>query len=198
MGDAATAATAAPALLNALLSAGLLATARLKPPFSQADMAAARRGRQQLVGTLQGKPIGWVDASATAQRPRSRAANARDAARLMRGARPKAPAVVVSEAAAALPACIRAHASGATLAVHAKPGARLAALVAVGAVAEVAIDAPAREGEANDALAAFLAAALGLKKRDVALVSGGKSRDKVFHVQLPPAELAVRLLSALQ
>ncbi len=89
-------------------------------------------------------------------------------------------------------------AGGATLSVHAKPGSRLAALVAVGDVAEVAVDAPAREGEANAALAAFLAELLLLKKRDVALQSGGKSRDKVFRVELEPAELAARLHGALQ
>jgi hypothetical protein len=86
---------------------------------------------------------------------------------------------------------------GSTLAVHAKPGCRVAAVVEVVWCADalqVSIDAPAREGEANEALAAFLAAHLGLKKRDVVLQTGSKSRDKVFRVELPPAELAARLL----
>ncbi len=97
-----------------------------------------------------------------------------------------------------LPACVRAVGDcKCTLAIHAKPGSRLAAVVAVSDVVELAIDAPAREGEANAALAAFLADALGVKKRDVTLQSGGKSREKVFCVQLPAAEAASRLRAAV-
>ena len=100
---------------------------------------------------------------------------------------------------AALPPCVRASADGgATLSVHAKPGSKLAAIVAVADVLEVAIDAPAREGEANAALAEFIAETLRVKKRQVTLRSGGKSRDKVFHIaELEPAELAARLRAAL-
>ena len=63
---------------------------------------------------------------------------------------------------------------------------------------EVAFDAPAREGEANEALAAFLADTLQVKKRQVTLRSGGKSRDKVFHTELEPAEVVARLRAAVQ
>lgn len=99
----------------------------------------------------------------------------------------------------ALPSCVRAVDGGATLAVHAKPGSKRAAVVAVADVVEVSIDAPAREGEANAALAEFLADTLRVKRRQVTLRSGGKSRDKVFLVtELEPAELAARLQAALQ
>ena len=100
---------------------------------------------------------------------------------------------------AALPPCVRASADGgATLSVHAKPGSKLAAIVAVADVLEVAIDAPAREGEANAALSDFLAETLKVKKRQVTLRSGGKSREKVFHVaELDAAAVADRLRDAL-
>ena len=103
------------------------------------------------------------------------------------------------QAALPLPACVRASADGgATLAVHAKPGSKRAAVVAVADVVEVAIDAPAREGEANAALADFLADTLQVKRRQVVLCSGGKCRDKVFRIaELDPAELASRLRAAL-
>ena len=98
-----------------------------------------------------------------------------------------------------LPACVRASADGGvTLAVHAKPGSKRAAVVAVADVLEVAIDAPAREGEANAALADFIAEVLHVKRRQVTLCSGGKSRDKVFRIaELDPGELAARLRAAL-
>ena len=116
----------------------------------------------------------------------------------MRGA--KAALDSQKQAAPPLPACVRASADGgATLAVHAKPGSKRAAVVALADVVEVAIDAPAREGEANAALADFLADTLQVKRRQVSLCSGGKSRDKIFHVaELDPAELASRLRAALQ
>jgi len=113
----------------------------------------------------------------------------------MRGAKAAIPAAA---ALPSLPPCVRASADGgATLAVHAKPGSKRAAVVAVAAALEVAIDAPAREGEANEALIEFLAEQLKVKKRHITLRSGGKSREKVFNVQLAPAELAARLLGAL-
>jgi uncharacterized protein (TIGR00251 family) len=42
----------------------------------------------------------------------------------------------------------------------------------------VRLAAPPVDGAANDALVAFLAAALGLPRRQVTIVSGEKSRDK--------------------
>ena len=98
----------------------------------------------------------------------------------------------------AQPLSVRASGDGGcTISVHAKPGSRKGRVVAVTDDAvELAIDAPAREGEANEAGGELLAEALGVKRRDVTIVSGHKSRDKVFAVAtLGPAE-AARLLRA--
>lgn len=58
----------------------------------------------------------------------------------------------------------------------------------------VKIAAPALEGRANDELVEFLAEALGVSRRDVTLVSGEKSRDKVVAVVgLDEAEAIRRL-----
>lgn len=103
-------------------------------------------------------------------------------------------------AAPPLPACVRpAPGGGSTLAVRAKPGARCAGLCGVDAAGalEVAVDAPAREGEANDALTLLLADALGLKRRDLALTAGARGRDKVFAVELLPDALGERVRAAL-
>ncbi len=48
---------------------------------------------------------------------------------------------------------------------------------------DVTIDAPAREGEANAAIVEYVAGVLGLKKRDVSLAVGSKSREKVLMVE---------------
>jgi uncharacterized protein YggU (UPF0235/DUF167 family) len=48
---------------------------------------------------------------------------------------------------------------------------------------DVAVDAKPVDGEANAAIAEYVAELLGLKRRDVTLVAGGKSRDKVLAVE---------------
>lgn len=51
------------------------------------------------------------------------------------------------------------------------------------------------DGAANDALIAFMADALGCSRRDIEIVSGGKSRDKRLRVTgLTPDELDRRVL----
>jgi uncharacterized protein (TIGR00251 family) len=44
------------------------------------------------------------------------------------------------------------------------------------------IAAPAIEGRANEALVEFLAEKLGVPQRNIALVSGAKSRDKLVEI----------------
>jgi uncharacterized protein (TIGR00251 family) len=62
---------------------------------------------------------------------------------------------------------------------------------------EVAIDAKPVDGEANTAIVEYVAEVLGLKKRDVTLVSGAKSRHKVLAVEGLDAQAALqRLLQA--
>jgi uncharacterized protein YggU (UPF0235/DUF167 family) len=58
---------------------------------------------------------------------------------------------------------------------------------------EVWVTAPAVEGRANAALLAALAARLGLRPREVTLLRGDRSRQKLVELPLTPAELRGRL-----
>eukprot|EP00271_Cylindrocystis_brebissonii_P002146 TRINITY_DN1251_c0_g1_i1.p1 TRINITY_DN1251_c0_g1~~TRINITY_DN1251_c0_g1_i1.p1 ORF type:complete len:206 (-),score=23.90 TRINITY_DN1251_c0_g1_i1:332-949(-) len=80
--------------------------------------------------------------------------------------------------------CLRTGGDGSvSIAIHAKPGAKQAAITDLGSRVGVAIDAPAREGEANSALLELMAQVLGVRKRQVSLGLGGKSREKVVLVE---------------
>ncbi|XP_042025049.1 UPF0235 protein C15orf40 homolog [Salvia splendens] len=87
--------------------------------------------------------------------------------------------------AAEYPACLRCiPPSSVAISVHAKPGSRLATITdmndnAVG----VQIDAPAKDGEANAALLDYISSVIGVKKRQVSIGSGSKSRDKIVIVE---------------
>ncbi|KAJ0972767.1 hypothetical protein J5N97_020726 [Dioscorea zingiberensis] len=95
--------------------------------------------------------------------------------------------------AAEFPACLRAVPPfTVAIAVHAKPGSKVATITDVGDEAVgVQIDAPARDGEANAALLEFMSSLghsspmqiLGVKKRQVSIGSGSKSREKVVLVE---------------
>jgi len=66
-----------------------------------------------------------------------------------------------------------------------------------GEAIKIKVAAPALEGRANEALLEFLADVLGVPKREVQLVSGEKSRDKVIEVEgLDAAEAEGRLLGS--
>jgi uncharacterized protein (TIGR00251 family) len=73
------------------------------------------------------------------------------------------------------------HAEGCVLAVRAQPGARRNAVIGEknGAL-RVAVTAPPDRDRANKAIEEVLADALGLRKSQVALLSGPTSRDKRF------------------
>jgi uncharacterized protein (TIGR00251 family) len=80
---------------------------------------------------------------------------------------------------------LRAVASGVTLAVRARPGAKKTAIngiygEGITAQLKIAVQAPPLEGRANEALIAFLAQTFGLPKSSVKLISGDLSRNKVF------------------
>ncbi|EXB42068.1 hypothetical protein L484_006415 [Morus notabilis] len=83
------------------------------------------------------------------------------------------------------PSCIRAVSpSSVAITVHAKPGSKIASVTdfsdnALG----VQIDAPPKDGEANAALIDYLSSVLGVKRRQVSIGSGSKSRDKVVIVE---------------
>ncbi|KAF0908428.1 hypothetical protein E2562_025402 [Oryza meyeriana var. granulata] len=96
------------------------------------------------------------------------------------------PAAAPSAAAAGgFPACLRLMPpSTVAISIHAKPGSKLATITEIGDEAVgVQIDAPARDGEANAALVDFISSVLGVKKRDVSIGSGSKSREKIVLVQ---------------
>ena len=79
--------------------------------------------------------------------------------------------------------------------VRAKPRARKSAVVGVqeGALV-VQLAAPPVDGAANEELIATLARALGIPKRDVAIVRGDSARHKLVEVRGPSErELRVRL-----
>ena len=80
------------------------------------------------------------------------------------------------------------------LAVHAQPGAKRSELAGLhGDALKIRIAAPPLDDRANEALIAFLAGTLGVSKRNVALESGQKSREKRFRIMgVPPG--AERLL----
>ena len=72
-------------------------------------------------------------------------------------------------------------------AVRVKPGVRREAVGGMwgtGALV-VAVAAPAVEGKANEAVRKALAGAFGIRRQDVVIVSGERSRDKI--VELPDA-----------
>ncbi|TYJ38077.1 hypothetical protein E1A91_A05G418200v1 [Gossypium mustelinum] len=74
--------------------------------------------------------------------------------------------------------------SSVAITIHAKPGAKSSSITdfsddSVG----VQIDAPAKDGEANAALLDYISSVLGLKRRQVSIGSGSKSRDKVVVVE---------------
>lgn len=82
-----------------------------------------------------------------------------------------------------------------SLFVHAQPGARRTEVAGLhGGALKVRIAAPALEDRANDALVEFVAGRLGLARREVSLVAGGKSREK--RLRLPAGADPSILLAA--
>ncbi|KAJ6662832.1 hypothetical protein lerEdw1_011036 [Lerista edwardsae] len=88
---------------------------------------------------------------------------------------------------AALPSPVTTDKNGCvTISIHAKPGSKLNAItdLTVEAVG-VAIAAPPSEGEANAELCRFLSKVLEVKKSEVVLEKGGKSREKIVKILAP-------------
>nr|XP_020031178.1 UPF0235 protein C15orf40 homolog isoform X2 [Castor canadensis] len=83
-----------------------------------------------------------------------------------------------------------------TIAIHAKPGSRQNAVTDLTTDAvSVAIAAPPSEGEANAELCRYLCKVLGLRKSDVVLDKGGKSREKMVKLlaSTTPEEILEKL-----
>jgi uncharacterized protein (TIGR00251 family) len=86
----------------------------------------------------------------------------------------------------------------ATLAVHIVPNAKANQVMgAHGTAIKIKLRAPAVEGKANAALRSFLAEPLKIPERNVALVSGQKSRNKLIRIDGLGEEDARRWLLAL-
>lgn len=85
--------------------------------------------------------------------------------------------------------------SKAVLEVHVQPGAKSDEIVGLReGVLHIRVKAPPRKGQANRALIALLAGALGLSKSDLMITRGYTSRNKALDVQgLSPEELKERL-----
>ena len=98
---------------------------------------------------------------------------------------------------------LSAAADGVRVAIRLTPrgrGDRVEGLVrgADGAAAvQVSVSAPPAEGRANDALLRVLAKEWGVTRRDFAIVSGFKSRNKIVHVAGDPEALLTKLTAAL-
>ncbi|KAB1223475.1 hypothetical protein CJ030_MR2G012472 [Morella rubra] len=84
-----------------------------------------------------------------------------------------------------VPSCIRfIPPSSVAITIHAKPGSKSSSITDVDDEAVgVQIDAPAKDGEANAALLDFISSVLGVKRRQVSIGSGSKSRDKIVIVE---------------
>ncbi|XP_028798268.1 UPF0235 protein C15orf40 homolog [Neltuma alba] len=83
------------------------------------------------------------------------------------------------------PSCIRSMTpSSVAITIHAKPGSKTASVTDISDEAVgVQIDAPARDGEANAALLDYMSSVLGVKRRQVSIGTGSKSRDKTVIVE---------------
>jgi uncharacterized protein len=91
------------------------------------------------------------------------------------------------------------HAEGVILPVRAQPGARKNAILGEqnGAL-KLAVTAPADQGKANKALVELLAEILSLKRSQIELLKGEKSREKRFLIRgLNLADLKERLATLI-
>ena len=78
--------------------------------------------------------------------------------------------------------------------IRVRPGATTTRVGgAYGTALVVKVAARAVEGKATEAALAAVAAALGVRRRDVRLVSGATSRDKVIEVDGDVAQLTCRI-----
>ena len=92
------------------------------------------------------------------------------------------------------------HAEGCVLPVRAQPGAKRNGVQGEqnGAL-KVSVTAPPEDGRANAALVAVLREALGVKRSQVALLSGQTSREKKFLIRgIKKAELEHLLVALVE
>jgi uncharacterized protein (TIGR00251 family) len=90
------------------------------------------------------------------------------------------------------------HKEGSILPVRAQPGARKSAVIGEHAGAlKVAVTALPEDGRANKALIETLAAALGIKRSQIELLSGPTSREKRFLIRGVQASTLVAALGRI-
>jgi uncharacterized protein (TIGR00251 family) len=91
------------------------------------------------------------------------------------------------------------HAEGIILPVRAQPKARRPGVQGEQAGAlKLGVSAPPEDGKANQALIELLSETLGIRRAQIALLSGATSRDKKFLLRgLSRAELETRLTELL-
>ncbi|MEG9433164.1 DUF167 domain-containing protein [Terriglobus sp. ADX1] len=87
---------------------------------------------------------------------------------------------------------------GVSFAVRVQPGASREGVIGLyGDAIKIALNAPAVDGKANEALIRYLATALKVPKASIAIASGLTSRSKVIHVLgITNEEAAARLSPA--
>jgi uncharacterized protein YggU (UPF0235/DUF167 family) len=90
-----------------------------------------------------------------------------------------------------------------TFAVRVRPGAARTKVGGcydgpLGEALVVAVNTPAVDGRATEAALRAAAAALGLRRAEIALRSGHHSRNKLFTVAQPPPDLGDRLSTLRQ
>ncbi len=78
----------------------------------------------------------------------------------------------------------------ARITIRAHPNAKKNAVKVEGRTVNIWITAPARDGRANRAIVELLARVLGIKKSQVRIIRGEKSREKIIEV---PDDAASRL-----
>lgn len=78
---------------------------------------------------------------------------------------------------------VREVTGGVTFAVRVQPGAKRSGVVGIyGEAVKIALDAPAVDGKANEALMRFLSSLLDVPRMSVVILSGVSSRSKVIKV----------------
>ena len=88
---------------------------------------------------------------------------------------------------------------GIDVAVHVRPGARTSQVGGEhGGALAVKVSAPPVDGKANDAVCEAVAAAFGVRRGDVEVLSGHTSRQKRLRVLGDPAGLRARLAVLLE
>jgi len=89
---------------------------------------------------------------------------------------------------------VRAHPGGAVLAVRAVPGASAAKVVGLhGDELRVRVCSPPVDGRANEEILKLVAAAVGVRVREVSVLAGHTARSKQLLIALPPEAVRERL-----